>query len=181
MTGPVALTGTPGSGKSSVARRLASRWRAVEVADLARAFRAAAPDGPGVEVDLVALARAVRRPGALRGVDLVVGHLAHLLPIPDAIVLRCHPRELLARLRHAHRGTPRDRAANYVCEATDAIAIEARALGRRVYEIDTTGRSIDAVARSVARRLRHRGPTREGAVDWLSDPGVTAHLLDPPT
>jgi broad-specificity NMP kinase len=177
----VALTGTPGSGKSSVARRLAPRWHAVEVGELARKYHAVISEGPVVEVDLAALARALRRPGALQGVDLVVGHLAHLLPLRDAIVLRCHPRELLVRLRRARRGSRSDRAANYVCEATDAISIEARALGRRTFEIDTTGRTVGSVARSVVRRLRSPGTSRAGSVDWLADPRVTAHLLDPPT
>ncbi len=174
----MALTGTPGTGKSAVARRLSPRWRSVEVGDLARRFGAAHGTGRGVEVDLDALARAIRRPGALDGVDVVVGHLAHLLPIRDAVVLRCHPRELLARLRRARRGSRADRRANFVCEATDAIAIEARGLGRHVLEIDTTGRSTGSVAREVARWLRAPGPSRLRTVDWLSDPDVTAHLLD---
>jgi len=181
MTGAVALTGTPGTGKSSVARRLAPRFRSVEVRDLAKALGASRPGRNGLRVDLVALSRAVRRPGTLEGIDLVVGHLAHLLPLEEAIVLRCHPRELLARLRRARRGSPADRQANYVCEACDTIVIEARALRRRVREIDTTARSVDSVARAVARCLRGRVPTRTATVDWLSDPEVTAHLLDRPT
>ncbi len=181
MNRAVALTGTPGTGKSSVARRLSPRWRSVEVGELARRFGAARGTGRDVKIDMTVLARALRRPGALDGIDLVVGHLAHLLPIRDAVILRCHPRELLARLRRARRGSLADRQANFVCEATDAIVIEARALGRRVHEIDTTGRTADSVARAVARWLRHPGPTGPGTVDWLSDPHVTAHLLDRPT
>jgi adenylate kinase len=181
MSPATALTGTPGTGKSSVARRLAGRFRVVEVRDLAREVGAVRRRGASVEVDLDALSRAVRRPAGAGAPDLIVGHLAHLLPLKDAIVLRCHPNELLRRLRRSRRGTPADRQANYVCEATDSILTEALRLRRNVLEIDTTNRTVEAVAREVARRLRGKGPARSERVDWLADPAVTAHLLDRPT
>ncbi|HLN51371.1 MAG TPA: AAA family ATPase [Thermoplasmata archaeon] len=181
MSRTTALTGTPGTGKSSVARRLAGRFRVVEVRDLARKVGAVRRRGASVEVDLDALSRAVRRPVTVGAPELIVGHLAHLLPLREAIVLRCHPNELLARLRRARRGTPANRQSNYVCEATDSILIEARRLGRRVFEIDTTNRTVEAVARDVARHLRGRGPARSQSIDWLADAAVTAHLLDRPT
>jgi len=119
----------------------------------------------------------VRSGPALRGVDLVVGHLAHRLPLRDAVVLRCHPRELRARLERAGRGTPSDRAENVTAEALDLVLVEALARARRVYEIDTTGRPAAAVARAVLRRVRGRGPSAYGRVDWLADPWVQKHLL----
>jgi len=108
----------------------------------------------------------------------VVGHLAHLLPIRDTIVLRCHPRELARRLARARRGTPREKNENLVAEATDVILLEAIGRGRRIWEVDTTGRSVDSVARDVRRRIRRRGPPSYGKVDWLSDRWVSEHLLD---
>ena len=47
-----------------------------------------------------------------------------------------------------------------------------------MHEVDTTGRSVEEVAREVDRLLRQGGPSRHGRVDWLADPRVTAHLLD---
>jgi len=175
---PVALTGTPGVGKSAVAGRLAARWTAVEVADLARAAGAARTVRGGVEVDLPRLRRALRSPGTLKGVDLVVGHLAHFLPVREAIVLRCQPRALLRRLARARRGSRADRAANSVSEALDLVLIEALGEGLPVFEVDTTGRPVREVAREVERRLRFGGPPRVGEVDWLRQRSVTAHLLD---
>ncbi|MGB6442765.1 MAG: AAA family ATPase, partial [Thermoplasmata archaeon] len=106
MARTVALTGTPGTGKSSVAERLAPRWHCVEVASLARTHHAARTVAGGVEVDLPRLRRELAKPGGLRGIDVVVGHLAHLLPVRDVVVLRCHPIELEQRLRRARRGSP---------------------------------------------------------------------------
>lgn len=180
MPRAVALTGTPGTGKSAVAGALAPRLRSVEVADLARASGAGRVVGLGTEVDLARLRQRLRAPTRLREVDLVVGHLAHLLPLRDVVVLRCHPVELERRLRHARRGRPGERHENFVAEATDVVLLEAIRPGCRVWEVDTTGRSVERVAREVARRVRDRGRSSYGHIDWLSDPTVTAHLLDRP-
>jgi adenylate kinase len=173
----VALTGTPGTGKSTVARRLPASWRVVEVAELARQLGASRGRGTGVEVDLPRLARAVRE-GRTEGVDVVVGHLAHLLPLRDVVILRCHPRELRRRLARGRHGTAHDREENVVAEATDVVLVEALALRRRVWEVDTTGRSPSSVAREVSARIRARGRPSYGRVDWLADPTVTEHLLE---
>jgi adenylate kinase len=175
---PWALTGTPGVGKSSVARSLAPSVRSVEVAELAEAWGCARGRGRATVVDLVRMRARWRRRGPPPGVDLVVGHLAHLLPVGASIVLRCHPVELGRRLRAARRGTRTEREENVVCEATDVIVFEASRGRAPVYEIDTTGRSPEEVARSVRGRLARGGPPRVGRVDWLHDPRVTAHLLD---
>jgi adenylate kinase len=174
---PVALTGTPGTGKSSVTRRL-SGLRAVEVANLASAWGLARRCAGGLEVDLAGLQRRGRRRGAFGKVDVVVGHLAHLLPLRDVIVLRCRPDELDRRLRRARRGSPAERRENVEAEATDVVLLEAIRPGRRIWEVDSTGRHLTDVTRDVERRIRRRGPSDYGTVDWLADPRVTAHLLD---
>ncbi len=175
-TGPVALTGTPGVGKSTVARLLAPRWRTVEVAELARRHHAAVGRGRALEVDLARLRRALRARTALVGIDLVVGHLAHLLGLRGAIVLRCHPRVLARRLERARRGTRAEREANVVSETVDLLLVEALESGVPVYEIDTTGRSPRSVAAEVERRLRSAGRPRAGIVDWLADRSVAREL-----
>jgi adenylate kinase len=178
MTRPVALTGTPGTGKSAVAGAL-PEFRCVEVADLAREWGAARERPDGLEVNLARLRRAARDHTALRGVDLVVGHLAHLLPLRDVVVLRCHPGALARRLARRRRTSPAaERRENVVAEATDLILLEALRPGRRLWEIDTTDRTVVSVARQVARRVRGRGPSAYGKVRWLEDAAVTDYLLD---
>jgi adenylate kinase len=180
MHRPVAITGTPGTGKSTVARQIAGPLRVVELSTLARTVGAAEGRGRNVQVDLRRLARIVEEERTLDAYDVIVGHLSHLLPVSEAIVLRCHPAELLRRLRRARRGSAAERQENVVCEATDLVLAEALATGRPVYEVDTTGRTSASVVAVVRRRIRTGGPARWGTVDWLGDPRVTAHLLDRP-
>lgn len=180
----VALTGTPGTGKSSVARRLGIPGRQREVYELGAGRRPGAPTRRRTgerrrtySIDLAAAARFLRSPAG-DSVEVVVGHLAHLLPIRDVIVLRCHPRVLARRLARSRRVPPADLRENLLAEATDVILVEALDLGRRVWEIDTTDRSPASVAEEVARRRKRRGRPAYGRVDWLADPWVTEHLLE---
>ncbi len=176
MPAPVALTGVPGTGKSATAARLASPLRAIEVSELALEWGLAHRRGGALMVDLAGMRRRYRRNPP--PVDVVVGHLAHLLPVRDVLVLRCHPDVLAGRLRRARRGSARDRRENYLSEALDLVLVEARRPGRRVWEVDTTHRSPEGVARIVSRVLQRRPPPRYGLVDWLADPVVTEHLLE---
>ncbi len=173
---PVGLTGTPGTGKSSVARHLPSSWAPIEVGALALELGTGRRRGrSGVVVDLPATSRRWRRSGSEH--HLLVGHLAHLLPVRTVVLLRCHPIELARRLARARRGTGYDRAENVASEAVDVILTECRALRRRVLEIDTTGRTPRQVARELVRAVRSRGRRpRSPPVDWLSDPAVTDYL-----
>jgi len=176
MPAAVALTGVPGTGKSATAARLAPGIRTTEVSELAVAWGLARRTGGTLTVDLEGMRRRYRRdPPA---VDVVVGHLSHLLPVRDVIVLRCHPGRLVDRLKRAGRGSARDQRENYLAEALDLILAEAVRPGRRVWEVDTTPRTPDGVAHVVARIVRRRPHPRYGRVDWLADPEVTEHLWE---
>jgi len=177
MARPIALTGSPGTGKTTVARHLGP-LRTVEVAELARSWGFARTRGESVEVDLAGMIRAARVGTALAGIDVVVGHLSHLLPLRDVVVLRCHPLELDRRLRRSPRGPAAARRENVAAEATDVIRWEAVGRGRRVCQIDTTDRSAASIASEVRRFARSRRPGPPPRIDWLADPRVTDYLLD---
>jgi adenylate kinase len=173
----IALTGTPGTGKSSVARLLPVGSHAVELAALAVKLGAARRlKAKSMEVDLPAFRRAFRVFARSNPKGVVVGHLAHFLPVSYVIVLRCWPVELADRLRKAHRRAA-GRNANVLAEALDVVLVEALGSGVPVYEVDTTRLSISDVARRVASIIRRRPPARYGRVNWLSDRRGTEQLL----
>src|SRR5271156_2956921 len=91
-TGPApgwwALTGTPGTGKSTVTRCLPPHVVAIELRDLAAGFAGRAPGPRPVEVDLPKLGAWMRRHPPPVPV-VVSGYLAHHLPVEGTIVLRC--------------------------------------------------------------------------------------------
>jgi len=174
----VALTGTPGTGKSAVGREL--RRLGATVIDLGALARRSGFLGRldrkrrTREILLGALGRFLDRkiPG---GTTVILeGHTSHLLRVDFAVVLRCSPPVLRRRL--ASRKYPAEKVReNSLAEALDAITTEAVSrLGRgRVLEMDTTRRTAASVAAEILRLARRafRGAARyrPGRTDWSED------------
>ena len=171
----IALTGVPGSGKSTIARILRSRGAEVHcVGDIAieKGFvmgtdRARASK----EVDLPRLGRFVKgldRPGRPVFLD---GHLSHLLPVKKAIVLRCHPEVLRKRLA-ARRWDTSKVMENLEAEAMGVITQEAVAAGLDCSEIDVSNIKPEHVASSVLRiavSKRVIKKFRPGHIDYFEE------------
>src|SRR2546426_8796881 len=167
----VALTGTPGTGKSSVAGELERRGyfvlpldRFAEEHKLITGFYAARGTK---EVDVEALDKEIRVPAKL---GFLVAHYSHRMSVNLAIVLRCHPKVLADRLRARGWAEAKVRE-NVEAEAIDAITQEAVARLPFVYEIDTTSTTPEAVAGGILEILPGEVAGREGGHLGWSDEG----------
>ena len=168
----LALTGTPGTGKSTVAKILASRgMKITELGDLAKEKKLLGKldrKRGTYEVDVKRLDLAVGEAGVGQ-TAILVGHLAHLVTTDVVIVLRCRPSVLAARLRS--RGYPEQKVAeNAEAEAIDVILVESAETGREVYEIDTTGISPEETADAVLEILAgEKEKYAIGNIDWSEE------------
>ena len=162
----VAVTGTPGVGKTTVARRLAEK-RGVEYIDVTERVRDGASAGYDDERDApVADIESLRN--SVPEDSVIDGHLSHRLEPDYVVVLRCAPDVLRSRLEE--RGWDDKKIdENVEAEALDVTAAEAFAADAPVFEFDTTdpteGETVKRVARAVEKRHE-----RDGVVDW------SAHL-----
>ncbi len=174
----MALTGTPGTGKSAVGRALSrGGFNVISLnEEAARAGLMGARDRRrgSFEVDVGALDRAVRaRAAGLSKRDPVIleGHLAHLLTVDRAVVLRCPPALLARRLRR--RGWAERKVRENVCaEAVGVIVTEAVSrLGRAcVFELSTAGAAPSRGAFAVERIAGGDGARhRAGRIDYLEE------------
>lgn len=158
------ITGTPGTGKTSVAEEL--RSRGIPVLDLKKTV---APyvlehdDASGsdvVDTDAWAAANA-----DLDGV--VEGAFAHYLDCEKIIILRCRPDVLEKRL--APRGySPEKIRENAEAEALDVILIETADsyADEQIYEIDTTTKDVQTIADEIEAFMADSVPSAFGSIDW---------------
>lgn len=163
----VALTGTPGTGKSSVGDALARRgYHVVDLDASARELGLVEAGPEGDEVDVEALSARLRVPTK---VGILRGHYAHRIPVNLIVVLRCHPKVLWDRL--AARGWPVDKVReNVEAEAIDIILQEAVDRGPPVYEVDTTEGSPEVAAGEVLAILGGEVAGHEpGRHDWSEE------------
>lgn len=191
----VAVTGTPGTGKTTATELLeragpdADNGGAPE-ADVEEAFEATAEGG----FEVVHLNEVVRERGFTQGRDeqrdtvvadldaveswleghdesgplLVESHLSHHLDVDRVVVLRCDPALVEQRLRQ--RGEPdstaRENAESEALAGILAEAVEAHG-PEDVYEVVTTDRGPAAVAREIAAVVRGEREPSAGTVSYV--------------
>ena len=172
----IALTGTPGTGKTAAANILASKgFATMTVEELARKYDAIAEVDEDLEVDVEKLARAIERllakgPKDEQPKDIVIleGHLSHFLPCQMCIVLRCHPDIIRNRLED--RGyDPGKVKENSEAEAIDIILSESVEHCQSVFEIDASDLSPEKIADAIETIMNSGGDNYSpGKVDWSS-------------
>lgn len=162
----VAVTGTPGTGKTTATERLAD----LDVVHLNDVIKS---EGFSTDVDeergsLVADMDALADWLADRDGSVVESHLAHNFDADRVVVLRAHPERIVERLRE--RGDSDSKAyENAESEALDVIlseAVDHHGI-ENVYEIETTDRDPDAVAADIEAVVAGEREPSAGTVDYV--------------
>ncbi|WP_456422739.1 adenylate kinase family protein [Thermococcus sp.] len=161
----IAITGTPGVGKTTVSKLLAQRlgYEYVNLRDYAIEKGIGELKGE-LEVEVDELAYNFERD--FKGKDVIVdGHLGHFLKADVVVVLRAHPRLIGERLKD--RGYPREKIGeNVEAELVDVILVEALEENERVLEVDTTGKTPEEVVNEILELIETGVKKRVGIVDW---------------
>ncbi|MEM2943951.1 MAG: adenylate kinase family protein [Methanomassiliicoccales archaeon] len=171
----IAITGTPGTGKTSVASLL--RARGYDIIEIDQIVRSAGlisgydEERGSAEIDIDGLSEAVRSAISNKG-TILVGHLAHLIDpslLELIIILRCKPSILEKRLRNL--GWKEEKILeNVEAEACDVILIESLEQSDSVFEIDTSTKTPDEVATCVLEILAgEREKYAYGNIDWSEE------------
>ncbi|WP_247728597.1 adenylate kinase family protein [Halovivax limisalsi] len=166
----VAVTGTPGTGKTTATARLADR---LDEHDLVHLNEVIEDESLYTDVDderdsVIADLDALDAVLADRRDVVFESHLAHHLDADRVVVLRCEPATLERRLRERGESEAKARE-NAESEALDVIlseAVEAHGLDS-VYEIETTEEPPDSVARSIEAVLAGDRAPSAGEVDYV--------------
>jgi adenylate kinase len=168
----VAISGTPGTGKSGVGLELARRGH--DILELSEYVESHLKKGrkdrarDTYEVDVEAVDELLKSEHA--GHDRIyLGHLTHFLSVDIVIVLRCRPSLLKARLE-SRRYSKKKITENMEAEGCDVILVEAMEREIPVCEIDTSALEIGQVADAVEEVLGgERKKYEPGHVDWSEE------------
>ncbi|MBE0521413.1 MAG: adenylate kinase family protein [Candidatus Methanoperedenaceae archaeon] len=184
-----ALTGTPGTGKTSVCtavmenQELCGLYHIIELNKLV--FGEGLHTGKdnirdSYAVDTGKLEKKVKQETSLvpGGVDIIMdGHLSHLLPADIVIVLRTEPGEIMTRLLKRNYSSGKIRE-NADAEALDVILVESVEVCDKVFEINTTGKSPQDVAGYVISIIESvktgKNPEKflPGKINWIEQAGL---------
>ncbi|MFP3910097.1 MAG: adenylate kinase family protein [Archaeoglobaceae archaeon] len=164
----VALTGTPGVGKSRVADILSDKGYSVKsVSELAERYNTIIGEEMGARIiDTDTLSSKIDRSGFY----ILEGHLSHHLDPDMVVVLRCNPKILKKRL--GSKGWSEEKVLeNLEAEITDTILMEALS-HKNVYEIDASHKNAEEVAEIIIKIINEGSEDFEpGNIDWILEIG----------
>ncbi len=184
----IGLTGTPGTGKTSVSRLLENKrsWKVIHLNDLIKEkhlYTEIDEKRDAVIADMEPIREYLQETidrnelkeehGRENEVVIIESHLAHYIA-DIVIVLRAYPLELEMRLNT--RGYSEEKIKeNVEAEALDVILIEAFEWCKKVFEVNTTGKSIEEVGQDIEKIIDNmlNGNEEElseykpGSIDWI--------------
>ncbi|MDI3476195.1 MAG: adenylate kinase [Thermococcaceae archaeon] len=162
----IAVTGTPGVGKTTVSKLLAEKlgYEYVNLREYALGKGIGEMKGDELEVEVDELAYNFEKD--FKGKNVVVdGHLSHFLNSDLVIVLRANPKLIAERLKE--RGYSREKLGeNVEAELVDVILVEALEENENVIEVDTTGKTPEEVVEEILNLIQKGVRRRVGIVDW---------------
>ena len=175
----IALTGTPGTGKTTLTPFL--KEKGYTVIDL-NAIAQQEEYILGIDekrksniIDLEKIDKDLQQYNSKSEPILIESHLAHLLPhIQKIIVLRCHPAELKKRLKKGQWNDEKIKE-NLEAEILDIILCESidKQKKSNVFEIDTSQSSPRETAHSVIEIIENKSEVIQrykiGNIDWSEE------------
>jgi adenylate kinase len=181
----IALTGTPGTGKTTVCEvlkehsRYKKQYSIIDVNKIVLGEKLytgkdEARDTYEADMDKLKERIELEVSRAPQATDVILeGHLSHLLPVDVIIVLRAHPLAIRKRLGKRKNYSFDKVRENANAEALDVILVESVELNKNVFEINTTDKNLLSVVKSVISIIegQKRGKIPEeffpGKINWI--------------
>jgi len=170
----LALAGTPGTGKTTVATLLsAAGFGIMTIEELAQSAGALGELDPSdgarpVDLDLLIEAIADSWKSAPASSEIIDGHLSHHLPADAVVVLRCNPATLRERL--SERGYSAEKVEGNIEWELLGGAWNEREGDSPWSEFDTTTEDVDSVVKSILAWISDgfKPASPEGVIDWIA-------------
>lgn len=173
----IAVSGTPGTGKSTFARKLSETldYKLVDLNDVIedKGIYELDPDGTKA-VDPKQLSETFKDILSKEEDGIVIdGLLSHLLSpenVSDIVILRTDPKILEERLmereyseKKVHENVEAEALGVILEEAVEKHGVE------KVHEIDTTKQAVEETIKTFEKALAGEKTLKPGSIDWLED------------
>lgn len=168
----VCISGTPGTGKTAVARILSVMlgYKLIDVNGFAGEHGLIIGTDARRKSKIVDIKKLKKETARLKGNIIIEGHLSHFAKCDICVVLRTNPEELKGRLKK--KGWSGEKIAeNVEAEILDVClkeAVDEHGI-KKVFEVDTSGKKPENVALEIKGLLegKKRGNHKPGKVDWM--------------
>lgn len=169
----IAITGSPGVGKTSVCTNLSDLgFRVTSVLDLAKAHSCLGPletefDSKSVDIDKLS------EVAILDEFDFIDGHLSHHLDVDAIVILRCSPSLLKERL--SQRGYSNQKViANTEWEYIAGICSELIGSEKPILEVDATKSNTEDLVLKISEFIGtldiSNSKYEKIEIDWMKEP-----------
>ena len=175
----LAVTGTPGTGKTAVCERLSDKGYSIlnlgKIIRDERLFNGFDDESSAYEVDTDVLLKYFEEKHIGEEADrwtIVDSHLSHVLNVSGIVLLRCNPHELERRLLERDYKNEKIRT-NVESELVDVIGMEVISQKLPSIEIDNTEKDAEHTAAEIIEFIRSfpdtAGFSEPCTVNWIGD------------
>ncbi|ADC69555.1 shikimate kinase [Methanocaldococcus sp. FS406-22] len=165
----IAITGTPGVGKTTVSKILGKKLgiKVIDITEIVKKYKLYSEKDEDMDsyvIDFEKLEKFIDEIEEKEKTIILDGHVSHLLNPDYIIVLRCNPEIIKERLEK--RGyKPKKVLENVQAEILDVCLCESKG---KVYEIDTTNRDVEDIVNEIIEAIKHKKEMK-GIVNWIED------------
>jgi len=165
----IAITGTPGCGKTTISKKLSKllKYNYVDVNKLVKAnkiYSGYDKKRKSYIVDIVDLERFFKKFLKNKKNVILDGHLSHYLHPDMVVVLRCNIKELEKRMRKKRWNNEKIKE-NLEAELIGLISYESRQLNKRVFDVDVTNKNINKTVNYIKNLMKIKTSNKQ--IDWI--------------
>ncbi len=154
----LAISGTPCTGKTTIAKKLGKKlgWIVIglnELAEKRNLYCGYDKKRKCKIVDLDRIKKQLKQIAKSERNLIIESHYAHDIPCDIVVILRCNPAELRKRMQSKGWSEAKIEE-NIEAEIMEICKSEALELGKKIIEIDTTGKPSEAVIKEIVEKLK---------------------------